>query len=320
METLIPWSERYRPKESTSVIGNKLSFDIVQFFGKQNKHLLLHGLPGTGKSSSVRSLLKDEKKDSIFNFDSKIKTCGSLDKMTQQLTHFLNMKIESRVKYVIVDEIDSLPLSTQKIFTKPLNNDSETIDLNEKYVVFFFICNNLNQVSKNILQKCKYIRFDILLFKDVYLYLKNICVVEKIKYKKQILEKIYIDCDRDLRRVVLMLQQMNILHREVTENSYGKMMEGTIHINNYREKIESWVETNDVHSVTNLIYKEGYYIKDLVKFMLLYLKEKNILKKEYLVELIKSIKYSKQTDDTWFTIYKIINESSLFEASRVNIK
>ena len=305
---LEPWSEKYRPQKSEDVVGNKLSFEMVKTYGLLNKHILLHGPPGTGKSSAVRALLNNFTKDSVIFFDTKIKSCGSIPKISEFLNIFLKKSSNSSLKCVVVDEIDSLNLTSQKIFFEPLSENYNSRTSNN--IIFIFICNNINQISKIILKKTQYISFKLLTFNQVYNYLKFVCSAEKISYDPETLEYIFENCDKDIRRVILALQHIHILFNTISISNFDRMT--LIHKNNFVEVINSWKKMNCVFQITDEIYYAGYSIEELVKYLTDYHVLYKRINRKYVKELISAINFSKSNEDTWFTIYRIINESPIF--------
>ena len=292
------WTEKYRPKRIEDVVGNKISFEMV--LSNTKKNLLLHGSPGTGKSSAVRALLRNFDKDSIFLVDARMKS--SPQKISNSLNIFLKKKIDSHIKCIIVDEVDSLNLQSQKLFVKPLSQHS---------LIFIFICNNILKISSAILKKTLYIHFKVLSFKEVDPYLKHICKSEKIQYNTKTLNFIFDNCDGDLRKVVLYLQHMYILHDKVSVENFNKM---TLLCNtNYCKTIESWKKNyKNLFDLTDELYYNAYSITDLSKYLVEYHKLKNMLTKPFIRNVIKTLDDSKNMDDNWFAIFSLLSESPFF--------
>ena len=341
------WTEKYRPKKIEDVVGNKISFEMV--ITNKKKNLLLHGSPGTGKSSAVRALLRNFEKDSIFVVDARMKS--SPQKISNALNIFLKKKIDSKIKCVIVDEVDSLNLQSQKLFVKPLslyhtmNNTNNTNNTNnmdedeedeedeenekneeneendeikkneenteENELVFIFICNNIHKISNAILKKTLYVPFKVLSFEEVEPYLKHICKTEKIQYNTKTLNFIFENCDKDLRKVVLYLQHMYILHDKFTVENFNKMT--LLCKNNYCKTIETWKKNyNNLFDLTDEIYYNAYSITDLSKYLVEYHKIKKMLTKPFIKNVIKTLEDSKTMDDNWFAIFNLLSESPFF--------
>ncbi len=60
MDGSIPWIEKYRPNDMNELILDEHVDKQIKVFlqDRQNVHLIITGLPGIGKTSSVRCLAK----------------------------------------------------------------------------------------------------------------------------------------------------------------------------------------------------------------------------------------------------------------------
>ena len=127
-------TEKYRPKTLEDLItparvGEKLSKGVYQ-------HLLLHGSPGTGKTSAAKVLVKHFKHPYLYINAS---TDTSIDIVRNRITDFCAnrsiMDEPGKLKVIILDEIDGV--SDQ--FFKALRATMDQFAINARFIA---TCNN----------------------------------------------------------------------------------------------------------------------------------------------------------------------------------
>lgn len=288
-----PWVEKYRPKTSEEVCGNRISFEQVQNYQSKETHVLLYGPSGTGKSSAVRALLKTVPNDAIFNFDTKTK-CASIQNILIILKNFLKRKINSSIKYVIVDEADSYSPQEQNLFVSTMQFSKNT--------VYIFLCNNIENITKFIIDKCELLEFHSLNYSVVKQYLWNICNLENIKIKDSTLKYIFENSNKDLRKTVSMLQYLNILHEEITTEFFSEIV--YLHKENYKEKCDMWKKKDDIYELTNELYYLGYQVSTISYYVGLYCK--SFISEKNMYELLLISHNARISSDCWFSMYRLL--------------
>lgn len=101
--------EKYRPKRLSEVMGQEIAKrEILEFLAewKRGKALLLHGNPGSGKTSFVEALASEKGLDLIELNASDIRTEEAIEKILGQSVR--QKSLFRKGKIILLDEIDGL--------------------------------------------------------------------------------------------------------------------------------------------------------------------------------------------------------------------
>lgn len=200
------WTERYRPQKLEELI---LPNRITKKFEKGlYNNFLLHGSPGTGKTSSAKILAAMDGFSSIYiNCSSESGVDNVRNKITEWCsTLSVNDGGKRQLKVVILDELDGV--SDQ--YLKALRG---TIEQFEKSARFVATCNYINKIPDNIQSRFECFDFDLLdeaETKEVELkYMKRIFSIiktEGMEIEKEALVELTKRKFPDLRSIIQTLQ------------------------------------------------------------------------------------------------------------------
>jgi replication factor C subunit 2/4 len=202
--TTIPWIEKYRPNKLEDIILDHRIVQQLQVYLQDNQlpHLIVTGLPGIGKTSTLRCLAKKLLGDNFAqgflelnaSDDRGVKTIVSV------LPPFVQKKILfKQFKIVLLDEADGITSKAQNEICRLMKTYNNTTK-------FIFTCNDSSGIIESIQSNCAIIRFLKLTPDQIMTYLKIICTAEHIKYDEEGLKTIAYVSQGDMRRAINNLQ------------------------------------------------------------------------------------------------------------------
>ncbi len=198
-----PWIEKYRPTSLYEIVLDsdyKIMFDTM-VDTLYIPHMLLYGPPGTGKTTTINCLIKKitEKynmKHNVIHLNAS--DDRGVDIIRNTIYNFVQSDgffTNSELKFVILDEVDSMTKQAQQSLLLLLDNNK---------VRFFLMCNYISKLIPSLRQKCLTIHFyNIPNYKE---YLNHIIKNENIQIKKGILNDIIYNYYPDIRCMVNALQ------------------------------------------------------------------------------------------------------------------
>jgi replication factor C subunit 3/5 len=210
------WIEKYRPQDLTEIIGQDKTINLLDKMIDNGSlpHLILNGKSGTGKTSTIMSLInKLYGNNKVFNV---IKLDASDDRgintvrdeikgFAEKITIF-----NKGIKLIILDEADAMTFDAQFALRRIMETYSDTTR-------FCFICNYDNKIIPAIKARCLNLRFQPINKDIIKQKLKNICVNEKIKHSTQSIDTISNICNGDLRKAINLLQSVSMRTNKITK-------------------------------------------------------------------------------------------------------
>lgn len=256
-------TEKYRPKTIEDlVITNKEFGDKLKQWkekGSFDSHLLLYGIPGTGKSSSINVILNE------LNINDYIIVNGS-DKTgiddTRRIIEYASVpSLNDKIKVVVLEEFERL---------SPQSQDSLKYVL-EKYSSwcrFIFTTNNINKVTPAIISRCEAYSFQKLDQQQFVTRIVNILSNENITYNMEdVVEYIKLSypdlrkCINDINKNVIngVLQEFN---REDEVSNLDKVLPLYEFVQNrstcldIQKHISATFNENEIENIYRIMYNK----------------------------------------------------------------
>jgi replication factor C subunit 3/5 len=211
------WIEKYRPHDFDEIVGQDKNIQMLNKMLSNGSlpHLLFHGKSGTGKTSTIMSIVNKlygkNKTFMVMRLDASddrgINTVreeikGFADKMTP---------FNDGIKLIILDEADSMTSEAQFALRRIIEKYSDNTR-------FCLICNYENKIIPAIKARCVNIRFYPIKRNIILNKLKTICALEKIDYTPDSIESISLISNGDLRKAINMLQSTSMMKKKITSD------------------------------------------------------------------------------------------------------
>lgn len=203
----IPWIEKHRASSYKDIKGQDLSIDKIKIFLKNfpsKKAAILHGPPGTGKTSLAYVIALESDAEIIemnaSDLRNKEKISEIIGPASQQKSLFKKNKI------ILVDEVDG-------ISTRDRGGIGELLVLIEKTSFPIIItANDIWQQKFNLLrQKTELIQLKEVDYKVILEILIDICAKENISINRDVLTSISIKSRGDIRAAINDIQTLSKL-------------------------------------------------------------------------------------------------------------
>lgn len=256
------WAIKYRPSKIENYIyQNDNHKNLVEKYIQEQSipNLLLHGTPGTGKTT-LGYILKEALgiEDSDFLFMDASNDNG-VDHIRDKINSFARTISTGPFKLILMDEADRLSSSAQDALRHPLENP--TIASNARFIL---TANNPHKFSPAIHSRFHHLEFSTINKEAVLIRAAEILTKENISVSSiELLEK-YIDMSHpDFRRLLMLLEQNSI---------NGKLLDEPISVDtsmDYKLEVIEHLEKNNWQAVRTVVAENvnGDEWVELYKFL-----------------------------------------------------
>jgi len=210
---MLPWSERHRPRTLVDVGGNDDVIRALRSFQTiaSVPHLILHGPPGSGKTSSILAMGRSffgERNMSTMVLELNAGDVRGVETMRNQIQYFTRCSsvtetATSGIKMVVLDEADSLTHHAQCALRHLIETSSASVR-------FCLCCNYVNKLSTGLRSRCTSFRFTGLGNAQMYLAVKTVASKEQMELSKDGLRAVVDVCSGDARQAINLLQSLSL--------------------------------------------------------------------------------------------------------------
>jgi replication factor C subunit 2/4 len=215
--------EKYRPVFLDDIVGNTETIERLKIIAKDGNmpHVIISGMPGIGKTTSVlclaRQMLGDSYKEAVLELNASDergkphqlrrgimpnkRTLG-IDVVRNRIKGFAQKKVtlpQGRQKLVILDEADSMTSGAQQALRR-------TMEIYSATTRFAFACNQSNKIIEPLQSRCAILRYSRLTDAQVVKRLLQIIEAEKVEYSEDGLAALVFTAEGDMRQAINNLQ------------------------------------------------------------------------------------------------------------------
>jgi len=275
------WIDKYRPVNLDDISGHTDIISIFRHYVKTKRipNIIIHGEPGSGKTSSILALARELYGSEHFKtevYELNASDERGIDVVRYKIHSLAKKSVNSPVgfKLIILDEADFLTKDAQAALRKIMESYSDK-------TIFCLLCNYIYKIIPPIQSRCVSFYFKPLTTEEIKNQLLKISEKENIQIKDEIFDFIIKLSSGDLRKAIILLQQSHF-------NKDIKDLIGIVPTETYEKIFSSVLNHNEIYKIVDFIYNNAYNISNIVKDLFEYTLYKNTedIYKQKIIQLI----------------------------------
>ncbi|KAI2641501.1 P-loop containing nucleoside triphosphate hydrolase protein [Hypomontagnella submonticulosa] len=289
----LPWVEKYRPVFLDDVVGNTETIERLKIIAKDGNmpHVIISGMPGIGKTTSVlclaRQLLGDSYKEAVLELNASDER--GIDVVRNRIKGFAQKKVTlpaGRHKIVILDEADSMTSGAQQALRR-------TMEIYSNTTRFAFACNQSNKIIEPLQSRCAILRYGRLTDAQVVKRLLQIIEAEKVQYSDDGLAALVFSAEGDMRQAINNLQSTHAGFGFVSGDNVFKVVDSP-HPIKVQAMLKACYEGNVDSALDTLreLWDLGYSSHDIISTMFKVTKTIPTLSEHSKLEFIREIGFT----------------------------
>jgi replication factor C subunit 3/5 len=314
----IPWVEKYRPVQFDDIVLDPINRNIFQNILDKNyfPNLLFYGPPGTGKTTTIINMINEyqnkynqKNKGTVIHLNASDER--GIDIIRNQIFQFVKSKnfFDVGLKFVILDEVDYMTKNAQQALKYLLQSSNYNVR-------FCLICNYISKIDESLKNEFICIRFNQLPKQDIYKFIKNIAVNEKLDLSDSIIEKIQQIYNSDIRSMINFIQlhqNIKIWDSNIITDAIWETIHSLLCEKQETPKIIKYV--NEISSQHNIDKKN--ILKNYFNYIIS--KKKEVISQEFLLT-VEVIMHSNDSDIENIIHYFIYKLQSLYQPKKSTVK
>jgi replication factor C small subunit len=282
--------EELRPRTLDDVIGQELTIKILKGFIKKGKlpHMLFHGSPGTGKTTSALALAQDlyGKQWKQYFIELNASDERGIDTVKGKIKEIAKLLlIDGNFKILFLDEVDSLTKDGQNALRRMMEQYSDR-------TVFILSCNYKNKLIEPLQNRCVDFHFHKLSFDQMNEYIKRVCNENNIDIKPKAIETLAEASQGSVRTILNTIEKfiatdVREVYKSTVESYTNKITDSDMItlIELTKKKDTSQVDA----FIDNVIISKGYQAKEVLERIRVFVRDSKLIYKKDKPRILKLI-------------------------------